>query len=97
VKQYYKIKNRPEEICVSTSYTLGRIASERGYYISVQPVIRSGGLVSYCPTDGYRKILIPVNRQSARAASQAEHMAGLLAEGLAKEMARDNGWQLEID
>lgn len=68
--RYYKIKgeqngNEPTHVRTEVYYDKGGINyftyknTERGYYMSVMPVTRKGGMESYTAFSGTKKLIVP--------------------------------------
>jgi hypothetical protein len=65
MKKYEKLENTNIELKIELYY---KKENERGYYISVSPVKREfqGNLIieTYTAYSGYKKLILPVKRQS---------------------------------
>lgn len=79
MKRYHTIDG--QEYQIHLYYDLGGYRpNDRGYYLSVNPVKRetmTGGFVcvTMVPTDGVKKLVLPVNRKSGKAYQKALKMA----------------------
>lgn len=67
MKQYQKIENTDYQLKIEVYY---KKENERGYYVSVSPVkvtYENGYTIeSYCAYSGYKKLILPVKRQSEK-------------------------------
>lgn len=65
MKQYQKIENTDYQLKIEVYY---KKENDRGYYVSVSPVkvtYENGYTVeAYCAYSGYKKLILPVKRQS---------------------------------
>jgi hypothetical protein len=100
-KEYFKVQGQEREIEVSVGYELGGHSyftgenSNRGYYMYVRPVTRSGNFTSFILFEGFKCCLLQVNRQSKKAEATALEMAKDLMLMKAKEYTDSKGWVLE--
>lgn len=63
----------------------------RGYYLSVCPVLKSDGLISYTSFSGTKLLLKEVARKSAKAEAEAEEIAKGKVADLVASVCNRNG------
>lgn len=104
-RRYYRITKNPSSDSKSTHleaevyYRLGGMnyyssqVEQRGYVISVSPVERKGGCISYVGWTGLKQLIIPAERKSKKKAEEAlryfeEHI---------EEFMKNHFGQYEVD
>ena len=75
---------------VSVYYTKGSGATPRGYYLSVRPVTKRDGMVSFDLFSGRRRLLFETSRFTAKQFARAVKMAENVEEDLIAAVAAEN-------
>ena len=75
---------------VSVYYTKGDYAVSRGYYITVRPVTKRDGMVSFNLFSGRRKLLFETSRYTAKQFARAVEMAKDVEAELIATVAAEN-------
>ena len=75
---------------VSVYYTKGGGAVPRGYYLSVRPVTKRDGMVSFALFSGRRRLLFETSRYTAKQFARAVEMAEGMEEELIEAVVKDN-------
>ena len=85
------------DMCVRVYYSLGGpnvwtgAHTPRGYWISVSPVKRGGGMIETCPMDGVKYLLKPVTRDTAKGEAYALTLAGNVENALIEKVCSNIG------
>lgn len=91
MKKYLAVKENPEHtthLKIEVYYHLGGMnyftykEEKRGYYLSVSPVEKHGGMESYVGFSGIKQLVKGVARKSAKAEAEAEKIASEQVENL---------------
>ena len=75
---------------VSVYYTKGGGATPRGYYLSVRPVTKRDGMVSFDLFSGRRQLLFETSRFTAKQFARAVEMAKGMEDELIASVAAEN-------
>lgn len=102
-KQYIKLKenNRFSDLEIDFYYDLGGTNyftynnEKRGYYISVSPVNRKNGSISYAAFDGVKQLLIETSRKSKKAEAEATEKINNVLKQLIDYVLGKHGLKLE--
>jgi hypothetical protein len=104
MKKYLEVKANDQKVThlkCEVYYSLGGFNYSRGYYASVTPVERSNGygctIEGYVAFSGYKQIVKPVNRKSAKAEAEAERLAQPVLDMLIEVVLKKNGLELAVD
>lgn len=77
-----------------TNYFTGKI-KERGYYLTVLPVEKGGGLEGFTAFTGFTELIHPVNRKSEKAGKIASEKAKVYEKMMVEAICAKYGYILE--
>lgn len=110
MKKYLEVKANNQKVThlkCEVYYSLGGCnyftskQESRGYYAAVTPVERSNSygcmIEAYVAFSGYKQIVKPVNRKSAKAEVEAERLAQPVLDTLIEVVLKKNGLELAVD